>query len=90
MKAKNTSRMWVELTCADPRVVFRGEWPGVERPDEIVALASPSSTTTWVLPSGSSGLAAPACPESLDEDLEGLLSGWIDGEEFHHHSTPNG
>jgi hypothetical protein len=32
-------RLWVELTCADPRVAFRGEWQGPERPDEIVALA---------------------------------------------------
>lgn len=39
MKTKNTSRMWVELTCADPRVAFRGKWPGAERPDDIVALA---------------------------------------------------
>lgn len=36
---KKQSRMWVELTCADPAVAFRGEWPGPEEPEEIVALA---------------------------------------------------
>ena len=37
--ASEQPKLWVELTCADPGVAFRGEWPGPERPDEIVALA---------------------------------------------------
>jgi hypothetical protein len=37
--AKRKSRLWVELTCADPAVAFRGEWPGPEGPQEILALA---------------------------------------------------
>jgi hypothetical protein len=37
--ASEQPKLWVELTCADPAVAFRGEWPGAERPDEIVALA---------------------------------------------------
>lgn len=38
-RAKKNHKLWVELTCADPVVAFRGEWPGPERPDDIVALA---------------------------------------------------
>lgn len=37
--AKKQSRLWVEITCADPAVAFRGEWPGAEGPDEILAIA---------------------------------------------------
>ncbi|MFQ5847617.1 MAG: hypothetical protein ACE5IQ_08135 [Candidatus Methylomirabilales bacterium] len=36
---KKKQRMWVEVTCADPSVVFQGEWPGPEGAEEIVALA---------------------------------------------------
>lgn len=37
--AKKKPSIWVELTCADVAVAFRGEWPGPEGPDEIVAFA---------------------------------------------------
>ncbi len=33
------TRVWVELTCAEPGVAFRGEWPGPEGPEEILAIA---------------------------------------------------
>jgi hypothetical protein len=39
MMVKKPARLWVDLTCADWSVAFRGEWPGPEGPDEIVALA---------------------------------------------------
>lgn len=32
-------RLWVELTCADPTMAFRGEWPGPEETEAIVAFA---------------------------------------------------
>ncbi len=32
-------RLWVELTCADPTVAFRGEWSGAESPEAIVSFA---------------------------------------------------
>lgn len=36
---KKKPKMWVELTCADSAVAFRGEWPGPEGPEEILASA---------------------------------------------------
>ncbi len=33
------ARLWVELTCADPAMVFRGEWPGLDESEAIVAFA---------------------------------------------------
>jgi hypothetical protein len=38
--------MWVELTCAEPTVAFRGEWPGPEEPDAIVVLAREKAMTS--------------------------------------------
>jgi hypothetical protein len=29
--------MFVEIRCADPGTAFSGEWPGAEKPAEIVA-----------------------------------------------------
>lgn len=37
--AKGKSGVWVEVRCADPGVAFRGEWPGPEGPEEILAVA---------------------------------------------------